>query len=57
LQLLSLARQMPEGEESIPLPYIGVERSSKFGEKADLARAAGERSAETRWVAGVRFWF
>ena len=38
-------------------PYIGVERSSKFGETADLARAAGERSAETRWVAGVRFWF
>lgn len=38
-------------------PYIGVERSSKFGETADLERAAGERSAETRWVAGVRFWF
>ncbi|MEO8599492.1 MAG: copper resistance protein B [bacterium] len=38
-------------------PYIGVERSSKFGETADLTRVAGERSAETRWVAGVRFWF
>lgn len=38
-------------------PYIGVERSSKFGRTADLARAGGERTAETRWVAGVRFWF
>ena len=38
-------------------PYIGVERSSKFGQTADLARAGGERTAETRWVAGVRFWF
>lgn len=38
-------------------PYIGVERNSKFGKTADLARAGGERTAETRWVAGVRFWF
>jgi len=38
-------------------PYIGVERASKFGQTADLARAEGEKSAETRWVAGVRFWF
>lgn len=38
-------------------PYIGVERSRKFGQTADLARAGGERTAETRWVAGVRFWF
>lgn len=38
-------------------PYIGVERSGKFGRTADFARAGGERAAETRWVAGVRFWF
>ena len=38
-------------------PYIGVERVSKFGQTADLARDEGEKSAVTRWVAGVRFWF
>jgi copper resistance protein B len=38
-------------------PYFGVERSSKLGKTADLARAAGELTGETRWVAGVRFWF
>lgn len=29
----------------------------KFGETADLARAAGEDKGETRTVAGVRVWF
>ncbi|QNM96770.1 copper resistance protein B [Chitinimonas koreensis] len=38
-------------------PYIGVERSGSFGKTADLVRASGERAQETRWVAGVRFWF
>ena len=38
-------------------PYVGVERAGKFGRTADLARAAGEATDETRWVAGVRFWF
>ncbi|MHB1216412.1 MAG: copper resistance protein B [Thiobacillus sp.] len=38
-------------------PYVGVERAEKLGRSADLARAAGEKSDETRWVAGVRFWF
>ena len=38
-------------------PYIGVERAGKFGKTSDLARAAGEKTDETRWVAGVRFWF
>jgi copper resistance protein B len=38
-------------------PYVGVERAGKFGKTADLARAAGEKTDETRWVAGVRFWF
>lgn len=38
-------------------PYVGVERSAKFGRTADLVRAEGEPSSQTRWVAGVRFWF
>lgn len=38
-------------------PYIGVERVFKFGDSADFARAAGADTAETRIVAGVRFWF
>jgi copper resistance protein B len=38
-------------------PYVGVERSSKFGETADLARSEGEDAGVTQWVAGVRFWF
>lgn len=38
-------------------PYIGIERTSKFGQTADLARAEGEKTGVTRWVAGVRFWF
>jgi len=38
-------------------PYIGVERSGSFGRTADMAQTAGERTRETRWVAGVRLWF
>lgn len=38
-------------------PYIGVERVSKYGQTAKLAREDGEKDGETRWVAGVRFWF
>lgn len=38
-------------------PYIGVERAAKFGQTADMARSAGEPARETRWVAGLRFWF
>ena len=38
-------------------PYFGVERSSKFGKTADLVRATGTPTGETRWVAGVRYWF
>ncbi|MEG0558519.1 MAG: copper resistance protein B, partial [Comamonas sp.] len=38
-------------------PYIGVERSGSFGRTADYVRAEGGRSQQTRWVAGVRFWF
>lgn len=38
-------------------PYVGVEWAGKFGESADFARAAGKKTDESRWVAGVRFWF
>jgi len=38
-------------------PYAGVEWGNKFGETANLARAAGAKASETRWVAGMRFWF
>ena len=38
-------------------PYVGVERAGKSGKTADLARAAGEKTDETRWLAGLRFWF
>ena len=38
-------------------PYVGVEWAGKFGQTADLARAEGERTKETRWVAGLRVWF
>ena len=38
-------------------PYIGVEWANRFGQTADLARAAGEQTRNTRYVAGVRFWF
>lgn len=38
-------------------PYIGVEWAGKYGDTADIARAAGLDSKEMRTVAGVRFWF
>ncbi|WOS40341.1 copper resistance protein B [Xanthomonas rydalmerensis] len=38
-------------------PYVGVEHVRSFGETADQRRAAGEAMRETRWVAGLRFWF
>ena len=38
-------------------PYVGVERTKMFGNTADFARSAGEASSETRYVAGLRFWF
>lgn len=38
-------------------PYLGVEWAGTFGGTKDLARAAGEDTSETRFVAGVRFWF
>ena len=38
-------------------PYIGIERAYRFGNTADIARAAGDAVHETRWVAGLRVWF
>lgn len=38
-------------------PYIGVNWGRRFGETADLARAAGSRATERQFVAGVRAWF
>lgn len=38
-------------------PYVGVEGNWLLGGTAGLARADGEPTRSTRWVAGVRFWF
>lgn len=38
-------------------PYIGLARERTFGSTADLLRAAGIDTRDTRLVAGVRVWF
>lgn len=38
-------------------PYVGIERAGSFGKTADYVRAEGGRTQQTRFVAGVRFWF
>lgn len=38
-------------------PYLGVGWFRRFGQSADLARAAGEGSDEVQFVAGLRIWF
>ena len=38
-------------------PYVGVAWQRRFGDTADLARAAGEEVEDTRLVAGLRVWF
>lgn len=38
-------------------PYVGVTWLRRFGETADLARAAGEDATERAVVAGLRIWF
>jgi copper resistance protein B len=38
-------------------PYLGVGWFKRFGEAAELARAAGEGSDEVQLVAGLRIWF
>lgn len=38
-------------------PYVGVEWEGKYGGTADFARAAGSDPEQTRYVAGLRFWY
>ena len=38
-------------------PYVGVSYERKVGRTADMARAAGERVEETKYVFGIRAWF
>lgn len=38
-------------------PYLGIEWSGMYGGTADYARAEGGATKETRYVAGLRFWF
>lgn len=38
-------------------PYVGVVWTHRFGDAADIARAAGRYAADTQLVAGVRLWF
>ena len=38
-------------------PYIGINWSKLFGNTADFARIAGEKSSDTQLVIGFRAWF
>lgn len=38
-------------------PYIGIEWASTFGAAADVIRSLGNKPDETRFVAGIHFWF
>lgn len=38
-------------------PYAGVEWTRRFGEGADMARAAGAVTSDVRALAGIRFWY
>ncbi len=38
-------------------PYVGIEWASTFGSAADDIRANGNKAEETRFVAGIHFWF
>ncbi len=38
-------------------PYVGLVREQKYGRTADLARAAGEGTGDTRLTLGIRLWF
>ncbi|MBS7670943.1 copper resistance protein B [Croceicoccus gelatinilyticus] len=38
-------------------PYIGVEQHWKLGKSADYARADGEATSSTAFVAGLRLWY
>ena len=38
-------------------PYIGVEWTDTYGDTADYRREAGNKTSDTQFVAGLRFWF
>lgn len=38
-------------------PYVGVVWNGTFGGTADLARANGDATRDTRYIVGIRFWF
>ncbi|MGB3394430.1 MAG: copper resistance protein B [Stenotrophomonas sp.] len=38
-------------------PYVGFVHERRFGRTATLHRDTGEGARDSRWVAGVRFWF
>jgi len=38
-------------------PYAGIEWAGRYGGTADFAQAEGGAVEETRYVAGLRFWF
>ena len=38
-------------------PYVGVDWAKSFGNTADFIREDNAATEETRWLAGLRFWF
>ena len=38
-------------------PYLGITWSTKWGQTADFAEAAGEGTGGARFVTGLRLWF
>ncbi len=38
-------------------PYVGVDWAKSFGNTADFIREDNATTEETRWLAGLRFWF
>ena len=38
-------------------PYVGVQWTQTYGQTADYLRAAGEKTGDTVFVAGIRLWF
>ena len=38
-------------------PYVGIDRTEKFGGTTNHAREAGERTGDTSVVAGLRMWY
>ncbi|MDO6719175.1 copper resistance protein B [Psychrosphaera sp. 1_MG-2023] len=38
-------------------PYIGVEWTNRYGQTAEYAELDGNKSNQTEYVAGIKFWF